>query len=62
MKPEDIKQLRETLNETFDQFAGRIGVSANSIRRWESGKVKPHPYWITKLRRIRGQALQSKAG
>ena len=55
MEPEEITKLREAIDETYDQFAGRIGVSGNTIRRWEAGLTTPYPYWQVKLRKLRSQ-------
>lgn len=61
MEPEEITKLREEIDETYDQFGGRVGVSGNTIRRWERGQVKPGPYWQVKLRKIRYQFNRQKA-
>ncbi len=61
MEPGEITRIRKSLGETFDEFAERIGVTARTIRRWEGENIKPHPYWIAKLRRLRDETRQ-KAG
>jgi DNA-binding XRE family transcriptional regulator len=38
---EEIKQAREALHLTQDQWAKRLGVSTRTISRWESGDVEP---------------------
>jgi DNA-binding transcriptional regulator YiaG len=38
---ENILAIRTRFNETRAQFATRLGVSAESIRKWESGKTVP---------------------
>lgn len=39
---EEIKQAREALQLTQDQWAKRLGVSTRTISRWESGEVEPN--------------------
>lgn len=39
----NIKDVRQKLGLTQEQLAHKIGVTAFTIRRWESGKVKPSP-------------------
>ena len=53
MMPEEIKKLRESIGENYTAFAGRVGVSENTIRRWENGTVSPGLYYVAKMRRIR---------
>lgn len=53
MEPQDILRLREEIDETVDQFAGRLGVSSHTIRNWEKGLTRPYPYFQVKLRKLR---------
>ena len=39
---ERLKELREEKNLSMSELAKKIGVSANTISRWESGKRKPN--------------------
>lgn len=37
----DIRELRDRLGLTQQDFAARLGVSVQSVHRWETGKAKP---------------------
>ena len=39
--PETIRALRNTLRQTQEQFATRLGVTLNTIRNWEQLRHKP---------------------
>ncbi|MBA7642110.1 hypothetical protein ES703_49796 [subsurface metagenome] len=39
----DIKEIRQRLGLTQEKLAQRLGVSCYTVRRWETGKVKPSP-------------------
>lgn len=41
MEPNEIKRLREKLNKSQEEFAQLVGVSLQTIYRWETGKTKP---------------------
>lgn len=40
---EKIKELRKRLGLSQDKFAVRLGITVQTVRRWESGKTKPSP-------------------
>lgn len=37
-----VKEIRQTLNLTQEEFAHRIGVTVSTVNRWEKLKSKPH--------------------
>ena len=37
----DVKAIRTRLNMTQEQFAGRFGLSVNTLRHWEQGSRQP---------------------
>jgi len=37
----NVKELRQKLGLTQEQFAVKIGVTSMTIRRWESGRTHP---------------------
>ncbi len=41
LSPDEIKQIRQTLNMTQEYFANYLGFSVNTIRQWEQGSRKP---------------------
>jgi DNA-binding transcriptional regulator YiaG len=52
---EEIKQLRQNLGWSQQKFADYLGVSKETVNRWENGHRVPLPIFRTKL-----DALQSK--
>lgn len=42
MLPKEIRQLREKLGMTVQEFANTLGCSEASVYRWESGKREPY--------------------
>ncbi len=42
-KPIDVKQLRERLGETQEQFAARFRISLDVLRNWEQHRNTPDP-------------------
>ena len=43
MKAEETKQWRESLGLTKSAFARMLGVTYQTVRRWEAGEVQPSP-------------------
>jgi DNA-binding transcriptional regulator YiaG len=43
-----IRELRQQLHLSQERFAQRLGVSFQTVNRWESGKTNPSPM-ATKL-------------
>ena len=41
VKPPDIKNIREKLNVSQNEFAIMIGVSVRTLQNWEQGRRKP---------------------
>ena len=41
IKREDIKNIRERLGITQEEFARRIGVTVTTVSRWERGDCLP---------------------
>lgn len=37
-----VKEVRQTLGLTQEEFAHRIGVTVSTVNRWEKLKNKPH--------------------
>ena len=51
MKPSAIRALRARLGMTREQFARYLGVSPGSIFLWESGRARPRPASVVRLRK-----------
>jgi transcriptional regulator with XRE-family HTH domain len=53
-----IRQCRKLKGWTQEQLARNIGVSLNTVQRWESGKTRPSPLAIEKLQRLLEDVLE----
>jgi DNA-binding transcriptional regulator YiaG len=47
--PKLVKELRERLGLTQEQFAQKVGVTYGSVNHWENGKRTPQPFLIRRL-------------
>jgi len=47
--PRLIKELRDKLDLTQEQFAQKVGVTFSTINNWEKGARKPHPFLLQRL-------------
>jgi len=47
-----IKELRYQLGMTQEQFAVELGVTLNTINRWENGKSQPSPLALERISEI----------
>jgi putative transcriptional regulator len=56
---EKIKFYRESRGWSQEQFARNIGVSLNTVQRWESGKTHPSPLAMSKLQELLGNTIES---
>ncbi len=52
----EIKELREKLGMTTQQFADRVGVRRYTINRWERGITKPHAVFTKILEELKQEA------
>ena len=53
-----IRQCRNLKGWTQEQLARNLGVSLNTVQRWESGKTRPSPLAIEKLQEILEDVLE----
>ncbi|KKL65975.1 hypothetical protein LCGC14_2149640 [marine sediment metagenome] len=53
MTPKEIRDLRKQLGLTQKEFAGRLGLDAISISRWERGTQRPKAVHLRKMERLR---------
>lgn len=53
-----IRQCRTQKGWTQEQLARSIGVSLNTVQRWESGKTRPSPLAMEKLQRLLEDVLE----
>ncbi|MFC1966919.1 multiprotein-bridging factor 1 family protein [Chloroflexota bacterium] len=47
-----IRQCRGLKGWTQEKLARNIGVSLNTVQRWEAGKTKPSPLAMEKLQNL----------
>jgi putative transcriptional regulator len=61
--PALIKELRERLDLTQEQFAQKVGVTFSTINHWENGKRTPQPYLVRRLRELKEEldSVKSKS-
>lgn len=55
MNAEEIKIIRERLGLTQEALARLIGVSFQTINRWERGSFKPSPLALEKIKQLEQQ-------
>jgi putative transcriptional regulator len=53
-----IRQCRDLKGWTQEQLARNIGVSLNTVQRWESGKTRPSPLAMEKLQELLADVLE----
>ena len=53
MEPKEIKEIREAMGLTQEQFAVALGSTHCTINRWEMSKCKVSPYYKKELRKLR---------
>lgn len=52
MSPHELKEIRNKLGLTQEALARLIGVSFQTVNRWERGLFKPSPLAVEKLKSI----------
>lgn len=57
-----IKELRQRLNLTQEQFAQRVGVTYSTVNHWENGKRVPLPFLVKRLMEIKEELDGPKGG
>ena len=53
MTPVEIKNIRQNLMISQEDFARKIGVTISTIHRWEKGKSKPSKLALLRLKKFR---------
>ena len=48
----NLRELREERDMTREDLASKLGVSTQTIYRWETKETKPHKIFKEKLNRI----------
>lgn len=47
-----VRELRERTGLTQEKFAARLGVTLPTISRWETGRAKPSPLALEKIKEL----------
>ena len=55
-----IKELRNTLGLTQEQFAAKVGVTYTTINRWENSNAKPSPLALQKIEELQNELKRNK--
>lgn len=55
--PETIRHCRTAEGLTQEQLARSLGVSLNTVQRWEAGRSRPSPLAKEKLKHVLGGVL-----
>lgn len=66
MRPLDysklVKQLRDRMGMTQEQFAQAIGVTYSTVNQWENGHRQPQPFLKKRLLELKQQHLSAGEG
>jgi transcriptional regulator with XRE-family HTH domain len=54
--PALLRRIRELRGWTQTKLAAKLGVTANTVARWERGEVQPHPLRVPQLERALREA------
>lgn len=57
-KPEEIKEIRETLNMDKVQFANSVGVGRQTVSYWENGTRVPQVASVYAINKLIGDVLE----
>ncbi len=60
MTPEEIKGLREALGLTQEAFARKLGVSYQTVNRWENAKRVPTGLYLKALEQLQRKAAKTQ--
>jgi len=55
-----VRELRQTLALTQEQFAARVGVTFSTVNRWENGRGAPSPLAMRQIEELRAEAARKK--
>lgn len=58
--PSLVKELRERLHLTQEQFAQKVGVTYSTVNHWENGKRIPQPFLVRRLIEIKEELIGNK--
>ena len=58
--PKLVKELRERLGLTQEQFAQKVGVTFSTVNHWENGKRNPQPFLVRRLLEMKEEVMGRK--
>ncbi|MBI3016037.1 MAG: helix-turn-helix transcriptional regulator [Candidatus Tectomicrobia bacterium] len=58
--PALIKELRQRLDLTQEQFAQTVGVTYSTVNHWENGKRVPLPFLVKRLLEMKRELDESE--
>ena len=57
-----VKDLRERMKLTQEQFAQKVGVTYSTVNHWENGKRMPQPFLVRRLLELKEELYSGKGG
>jgi len=60
--PKLVRELRERLQLTQEQFAQKVGVTYSTVNHWENGKRMPQPFLIRRLLELKEEIDKGGGG
>jgi YgiT-type zinc finger domain-containing protein len=60
LTPGEIRAFRDALGISRETLASRLGVSAQTVFRWETGRSKPPPASLRRLETLRKRSLKDR--
>lgn len=57
-----VKDLRERMKLTQEQFAQKVGVTYSTVNHWENGKRMPQPFLVKRLLELKQEIGGGDAG
>mgnify|MGYP003588935260 CR=1 FL=1 len=58
--PSLVRQLRERMGMTQEQFAQAVGVTFSTVNQWENGRRRPQPFLVKRLIDMEAELSQKK--
>ena len=55
-----IRELRDKLDLTQEQFAAKVGVTWSTVNRWENGRGKPSPLAMRRIEELLGKDIDEQ--
>jgi len=53
MKPEEVKKIRLSRNQSQEEFAHSIGTTRLTVSNWENGKHKPSKVFVRNVQGLK---------